>query len=193
MGSDDAQLITRLQSGDATALTRVYTLYHGRIYQFLLRLSGRRDVADDLFQDTWLQVARDAVKLRPDSDLAAWIFTVARNRYRSFRRWSILDVARIFEFGSQSTQVAAPPDHEVDARRTALRAEAALNSIAADHREVLLLVVGEGMEAHAAGQVLGLSAEAVRQRLRRARLELAKALEKGNRQGGAHGLKGPIV
>ncbi|HEU5074199.1 MAG TPA: sigma factor-like helix-turn-helix DNA-binding protein, partial [Polyangiaceae bacterium] len=43
------------------------------------------------------------------------------------------------------------------------------------HREVLLLTVGEGLDARQAGAVLQLSPEAVRQRLRRARMELAEA------------------
>jgi RNA polymerase sigma factor (sigma-70 family) len=66
-----------------------------------------------------------------------------------------------------------------EARAAAARAEAAFAQLSDAHREVLLLVVGEGLDAPQAGVVLGLSPEAVRQRLRRARMELAEAAAQG--------------
>lgn len=172
---DEAELVARLRRGDAGALGEVYARHHARIWSFLLRLSGRRHLAEDLFQETWLAVARGAGSLRDDTDLRAWLFTVARNRHRSHRRWAMLDIARLLEFGSGPDKHAPPPDQEVEARARAALAEAAFAGLSAAHREVLLLVVGEGLDAPRAGAILGLSPEAVRQRLRRARAELAEA------------------
>ena len=87
----------------------------------------------------------------------------------------MLDIARLLELGSGPTQRALAPDQEVEVRAAAERAEAAFAQLSDAHREVLLLVVGEGLDATQAGAVLGLSSEAVRQRLRRARMELADA------------------
>lgn len=176
---DEARLVARLREGDARALADVYARYQARIWAFLLRLSGRRHLAEDLFQETWLAVARDASGLREDTDLKAWLFTVARNRHRSYRRWALLDFTRLLEFGTAPEAHVLPPDQEAEARAEALRAEAAFARLSAAHREVLLLVVGEGLDATRAGAVLGLSAEAVRQRLRRARVELAEIAAKG--------------
>lgn len=178
MDAGEAALVARLRRGDTAALNEAYARHHGRIWSFLLRLCGRRHVAEDLFQETWLALARDAAGLREDTDLRAWLFTVARNRYRSHRRWALLDVARIFELGREPERHAPPPDEAAEARVSAGHAEAALASLSSDQREVLLLVVGEGLEAAQAGEVLGLTAEAVRQRVRRARLALAEAVEK---------------
>jgi RNA polymerase sigma-70 factor (ECF subfamily) len=172
--ADEALLVERLRGGDGRALADVYTRYHERIWFFLLRLSGRRHLAEDLFQETWLAVARGAGKLRDDTDLRAWLFTVARNRHRSYRRWAMLDIARLLELGSGPPEHALPPDQEAEARAEAARAEAAFAELSDTHREVLLLVVGEGLDATQAGAVLRLSPEAVRQRLRRARMELAE-------------------
>lgn len=178
MDSDEASLLSGLRDGDAGAFGAVYARYHERIWSFLLRLSGRRHLAEDLFQETWLAVARDAVRLREDTDLRAWLFTVARNRHRSYRRWAMLDFTRLLEFASEPEGHAPPPDQEAEARAAAERAEAAFSRLSAAHREVLLLVVGEGLDAASAGAVLGLTPEAVRQRLRRARAELAEIAEK---------------
>lgn len=179
MDADEALLVERLRSGDGRALADVYARYHARIWSFLLRLSGRRHLAEDLFQETWLAVARGAGRLRDDTDLRAWLFTVARNRHRSYRRWAVLDIARLLELGSGPAQHALAPDQEAEARAAASRAQAAFAQLSDAHREVLLLVVGEGLEATQAGAVLGLSPDAVRQRLRRARMELADAAAQG--------------
>jgi RNA polymerase sigma-70 factor (ECF subfamily) len=176
---DEARLVERLRGGDGRALADVYALYHERIWSFLLRLSGRRHLAEDLFQETWLAVARGAARLRDDTDLRAWLFTVARNRHRSYRRWAVLDIARLLELGAAPAALALAPDQEAEARAEAARAEAAFARLSDAHREVLLLVVGEGLDATRAGAVLGLSPDALRQRLHRARAELAEAVEQG--------------
>jgi RNA polymerase sigma-70 factor (ECF subfamily) len=177
--ANEVLLVERLRSGDGGALADVYARYHERIWSFLLRLSGRRHLAEDLFQETWLAVARGARRLRDDTDLRAWLFTVARNRHRSYRRWAALDIARLLELGSGPAEQARAPDQDAEARAAAARAEAAFAQLSDAHREVLLLVVGEGLDAPQAGVVLGLSPEAVRQRLRRARMELAEAAAQG--------------
>lgn len=191
MDPNDAALVVRLRGGDTRALTEVYERYQARIWAFLLRLSGRRHVAEDLFQETWLHVARDASRLRDDTDLPAWLFTVARNRHRSYRRWALLDFTRLLEFKADPDTHAPAPDEEAMARAEAQRAEAAFARLSPQHREVLLLVVGEGLEAAQVATILDLTPEAVRQRLRRARVELAALVEKVSSSGArAPGEKG---
>ena len=73
-------LVDALRRGEPAGFDEVYARYRGRILGFLLRLSRRRDVAEDLFQETFCKLARHAPKLAEDTDLAAWLFRVARNR-----------------------------------------------------------------------------------------------------------------
>ena len=48
-------LIERLRGGDAAAFDLVYAEYHARLFNFLARLSRRREVAEDLVEETWLR------------------------------------------------------------------------------------------------------------------------------------------
>jgi RNA polymerase sigma-70 factor, ECF subfamily len=179
-----APLALRLKNRDPSAFDEVYARYHERVFRFLLRLAGRRHVAEDLFQETWIAVARDAQGIADGSDLSAWIFAVARNRYRSHRRWSVLDVTRIFSFGAESEDTAPSPEGEVVARAEAAVAREAFASLSPAFKEVLLLSVGEGLDAPRVAEALGITPEAARQRLSRARAELAAALEKEDNQRG---------
>jgi RNA polymerase sigma-70 factor (ECF subfamily) len=153
-------------------------------------MSGRRDTAEDLFQETWLKLARHARGLRDDSDLAAWIFTVARNEYRSHRRWALLDWSRLVVLDEDASYPSGAPDADrhTDAARGIVRLETALRALSPEHREVLLLVGVEGLEQEQAAAVVGIRYDAFRQRLARARVELERAIERderasSNRQG----------
>lgn len=169
-------VLARLRAGDRHAFEELFARYERRIYGFLYRLSGKRDVADDLFQECWLRVARHAPSLREDTDLTAWLFTIARNLHRSHQRYAIFDRFRAREL---PTQEIATPEREVAARQAVLRLERALGLITPASREILLLVGVEHLEPSQAAMVLGVSAEAARQRLSRARRELTEHLALG--------------
>lgn len=176
----EADLLARLRRGEQGAFDEVYAAYRARLYAFLLRLCDRRDVADDLFQETFTKLAIHAGELRDDSDLAAWLFTVARNAYRSHRRWAILDLSR-FVFGSEPLEHAeaqgADPEVAAASTRTMQHLERALGTLTPAAREALLLVAIEGFEQERAAAIVGVSYAAFRQRLTRARADLAAALE----------------
>jgi len=171
-------LIDGLRRGDRRAFAQAYEKYRARVHGFLLRLSVKRDVAEDLLQETWVRLARAAPSLAADTDLAAWLFTVARNQYVSWRRWSALDLSRLVAIGDDVASVARSPADDTEASRAMQRLEIALASLPAAHREVLLLVGVEGFEQEQAAAILGVSYDALRQRLARARAQLAAALEK---------------
>jgi RNA polymerase sigma-70 factor, ECF subfamily len=174
-------LVDRLRRGDPRAFDRVYATYHPRLFSFLLRLSGRRDTAEDLAQETWIKLAKAAPGLREDTTLAPYLFTIARNAFMSHRRWAMLDLSRLVTFGleamsSASTGTTPETDHE-RARAMALL-EASLQQIPLASREVLLLVGVEGMEQDEVARVLGLSYDALRQRLSRARAQLTETMDR---------------
>lgn len=179
-GGSDRALVDRLRRGDPVAFDRVYVAYHPRVFSFLLRLSGRRDTAEDLAQETWLKLARAAPGLREDTTLAPFLFTIARNAFMSHRRWAMLDLSRIVTFGLEAVSAAAteptPETHHERARAIALL-EAALAEVPLASREVLLLVGVEGLDQEEVARMLGLSYDALRQRLSRARAQLAEKMQ----------------
>ncbi len=176
-------MVDGLRRGERAAFDAAYARFRARVFAFLLRLSGRRDVAEDLLQETWLRLARASPSLAEDTDLAAWLFTVARNQYVSWRRWSALDLSRLVALGDDATSPAttAPPDEATDAARAMHRLEIAIAKMSPAHREVLLLVGVEGFDQEQAAAILGVRYDALRQRLARARGDLAAALEKMER------------
>jgi RNA polymerase sigma-70 factor (ECF subfamily) len=153
----------------------VYRRYRVPVFRFLFRVSGDRQLTDDLFQNTWLKLARAAPRLRSDTNLQAWLFSVARNEYRSHRRWHRMDVRRLL---AAEAEVAIVQGEGAEQQHHSLRtAERALARVSSSDRELLLLVGVEGVELHSVAEILGVSYPAVRQRLVRARVQLAALIE----------------
>jgi RNA polymerase sigma-70 factor (ECF subfamily) len=174
----EEDLVAGLLRGEAAAFDRAYARYRGRLYGFLRRLAGRRDLADDLFQETWIQLARHATRLAPDTELGAWLFTVARNRYRSHRRFRLVDRGRVE--GAMVLAAAEPPartpEGEAERAEEQARIERALGALGDGDREVLLLVGVEGLPQEQVATILGIRHDALRQRLARARGRLRELL-----------------
>src|SRR5829696_4143338 len=79
-------LVERLRHGDADAFDDVHAAFNTQLLTFLVRLSRRRDVAEDLLEETWLRLVKHARRLRADTRLGPWLFTVARNLHSSYNR-----------------------------------------------------------------------------------------------------------
>ncbi len=172
-------LVKRLVDGDAAAFDAVYDEYRARIYSFLVRLCRRRDVAEDLLEETWLRVVVHAGRLKPDTRLGPWLFTVARNLYYSYCRSRAVEHESVAGLMGLWSTAAAPPSpfEEVAADELDRRVERALSALPPQYREVLLLSLVEEMMPAEMAIVCGVTPEALRQRLLRARAMLKQELE----------------
>jgi RNA polymerase sigma-70 factor (ECF subfamily) len=175
----DRALVALLREGDAIAFGRVHAGYGPRMWSFLARMCRRKDVAEDLYQEMWIKLAVHAHRLDPDTDLAAWLYTVARNLARSEQR-SMRSGVPMSSYANEADDAphAGPSPYEwAAANETQARLEQALADLPYPFREVLLLVVVEGMEHERAATILDLSPDALRQRLARARAKLAERMD----------------
>ena len=174
----ELQLVERLRTGDPAAFESIHDQFNPRLYNFLARLSNRRDVAEDLLEETWLRLVIHAPRLRPDTRLTPWLFTVARNLYVSYcRSRAIEDTYAPGMLGLWPCGRHEPsPLQAAEAEETERRVAAALAALPAIYREALLLVAVEGLQPSEAAVVCGVAPAAMRQRVSRARALLGERL-----------------
>jgi RNA polymerase sigma-70 factor (ECF subfamily) len=186
-------LVGRLRDGDAAAFDVVYEEFRARLYTFLVRLSRSRDVAEDLAEEAWLRFVVSSARLRSDTRLGPWLFTVARNLYYSYCRSRALDESSAGGLiGLWPAGTPRPsPFEETAARELERRVERGLAALSSPYREALLLVGIEGLSPSEAAAVCGLTPEAFRQRLSRARASLDRAL--GATRSQTAGLAGEVA
>ena len=174
----ELQLVERLRVGDPEAFDVVHAAFNRRLYNFLARLSNRREVAEDLLEETWLRLVVHARRLDRDTRLGAWLFTVARHLHASYCRSRLLEDSHtagligLWPYG----RPAPSPLEEVEASETHRRIAAVLASLPLAYREALLLVSVEGLRHAEAAEICGATPEAMRQRVSRARALFARRL-----------------
>ena len=163
--------------GDAEAFRLLYRDTQPRLLRYLRALAG--DDAEDVASETWLQVARDLHGFAGDHDaFRGWVVTIGRHR--------ALDQARqrsrrppTVPVPSHDLAGLAAADDTAAGAIDALSTEAALRLIATlppDQAEAVLLRAVVGLDAKAAGQVIGKRAGAVRSAAHRGLRALARQL-----------------
>ena len=175
----ELDLVARLRAGDADAFDAVHDAFNTRLFNFLARGSRGRDVAEDLLEETWLRFVDHAPKLRPETTLGPFLFTIARNLHVSYCRSRRIedsyagDMVGLWPSGSLQP---SPFDSTV-ASETGRRIEHVLTQMPAAYREAILLIAVEGLRAGDAAVICGVSPDAMRQRISRARALLARGLD----------------
>jgi RNA polymerase sigma-70 factor (ECF subfamily) len=173
----EIQLLARLRAGETEAFDAIYAAFNGRLFGFLARLARSRHVAEDLLEETWLRLVRHSSRLAPDTRLAPWLFTVARNLYISYCRNRALDDALAAQIGLWPSPCPESPFEATAASLLERRVEAAIAELPPYFREALLLVGLEGLTPSEAAAICGVSPETMRQRLSRGRAALAALLD----------------
>jgi RNA polymerase sigma factor (sigma-70 family) len=166
-----------LRRGEAAAFDAVFAGYRRRLYGYLVRMTRRRDVAEDLLQEAFLRLAQHAGTLDRETRLGAWLFTVA---HRLVVSWARAQAVRSQLAGDLPAREVAHDDRSpleaLADSQAQLALERAFAALAPAYREVALLVGVEGMQPAEVAQILGQKPDAIRQRLARARTQLAEAL-----------------
>jgi RNA polymerase sigma-70 factor (ECF subfamily) len=142
--------------------------YQTAILNYVYRLVGDADVAEDLTQETFIKAYRALERMDTDPEAEArrraWLYRIAHNtaadhlRRRARLRWLPLESVRGRGGGDPAGEVA---------RRAPI--EAALAALSSEQREVLLLFTQLQMEAAEVAEVLGITPEAARKRRQRAK------------------------
>jgi RNA polymerase sigma-70 factor (ECF subfamily) len=135
----DEELVRAIRRGEARAFDELYGRYERRLFGYLLRILRDRALAEDLFQDVFLEVLKrqEGPEFEPGR-FAGWLFTVARNRALGHLRSTERQKSALAEAELESPRPASPD--ETHDRKTQLEAMvAALATLSEPHQDALLL------------------------------------------------------
>jgi RNA polymerase sigma-70 factor (ECF subfamily) len=171
--------------GEARAAAEVASRHHATLYRFSLSLARfDREEAEEIVQQTYLEVIEGRAKLLDARDPKAFLLGVARRVAASRRRRrSIWGRILRLEVGRSTTEPPAvdPESAAADGERNA-RVRAALGRLDGRQLELATLVFVEGMTVEEAGRALGVSVGSARTHYHRAKQKLARLLEEGDVQ-----------
>ena len=167
----DGQLLERIAAGDAEALAALYGRHQGGVYRFALHMSGSAAVAEDMTQEAFLALIRDASRYdAARGSPAGYLYGIAR---KLVLRW--LERERR-PAPADEEAVADDPADELARRQDIQAVRQAVLSLPEHYREVVVLCELEEMDYAQAAAALGCAVGTVRSRLHRARALLSEKL-----------------
>ena len=172
----DAELISAILAGDGDAFTALYTKYHTRIYSFALKRLRDPSEAEDVTQETFLQVHRSLASYEGRSTLLSWMFGIAHNQVRRrFRRPTPPSVSLDAPEAAALSTGEAATDRKVDLGRVLARCDRIVaNDLSAGQQKIFRLRYIESQSTRVIAQNLGKSTQAIKISLFRSRRALAQ-------------------
>lgn len=180
--SDDT-LLARARAGDPQSLETLLERHQAQVYRFGMNMCRDAEDAKDVLQDTLLAMARGVRDFRGASSISTWLYTIARSFCIKKRRKSKFapEEERSLDTGAAAEvrKLAAttrPADEALAAKQVERALEQAIAELEPMYREVLLLRDAEGLTAPEVAEVLGVTTQAVKSRLHRARLSVRERI-----------------
>jgi len=188
---EEARFVARLVARDESAFNELVVTYQRRVFALVFRMLGRRDEAEDLAQEVFVQVFKAIDQFRGDSKLSTWIYRIAvnlcknRTKYLSRRHANDQDdvdaMADRLPFSAAkgvSVGGISRPDELVEGMQLEVVVKRAIAQIEPEFREVLILRDVEDMSYEEIAEVTGLADGTVKSRIHRARAQLRALVEK---------------
>ena len=187
---ETAKIARGLRDGDMELLADLVERSQRRLVRYLLYLTGRRDYAEDLAQETWIRVLQRGSQYNGRQRFDPWLFAIARNLAIDYLRQKrkAVQTASLPDDRDEILLVSSsgPSPFEAAARsEDAIRLAAQLQILSPLYREALLLRFQEDLSLAEIAQVLGAPVTTVTSRIYRGLAALRSAFEEG---GDSHGV-----
>jgi RNA polymerase sigma-70 factor (ECF subfamily) len=172
MESEASAIARGLRRRDPDLLDHLIEQYQHRLLRYLVYLSGNRELAEDLFQETWIRVLERGHQYDGEHEFSTWLYAVARNLTIDYmRKKSPLSLDGLME--DEEHAPLEPADTRpmawevVQQHEQAERISAALVSIPAEYRETVVLRFQEGLALDEIATITGTKLGTVKSRLYR--------------------------
>lgn len=180
----DETLMQRYARGDAAAFDELYRRHELKVWRFIQRSVANRASADELMQEVWFSVARQAPRYVPTAKFTTWLFTLARHRvidaHRMQRPHDSIDEPRAHtpQLAVQlSTSQSENPASQLQAWQEREALMSAVERLPAEQREAFLLQAEGELSVAEIASATGVNFETAKSRLRYARAALKTMLQ----------------
>lgn len=192
-GNSDERLFERYRRGDSNALRTLIERHYDDLLRFLTRLVGDRSAADDVFQETFLQIHLSAESFDASRRFRPWLFTIAANKGRDYlrkrgRQQSMEVSAPVGGDGERPSIVdlmeldVPSPDAAMDERERDSLVQRALSGLSPTMREILLLAYFQRLSYAQMAEDLQIPLGTVKSRLHAAVAAFAKRWHEVSRE-----------
>ncbi|MEW9806268.1 sigma-70 family RNA polymerase sigma factor [Mesorhizobium sp. ZMM04-5] len=172
----DHELVARVAGGDRAAVRLLFTRHHARVYRFVARQTGSEMMADDIANEVFLEVWRQAAAFEGRSEVSTWLLGIARFKALSALRkkkeeWLDDADAAAIPDSADTPEVAVMKDDKASALRRMV------NALPEEHRSVIDLAYYHAKSVAEVAEILSIPVATVKTRMFYARKKLGEALQ----------------
>ncbi|MBX3530024.1 MAG: sigma-70 family RNA polymerase sigma factor [Rhizobiaceae bacterium] len=171
----DEVLLARIAQGDKEAMHDFYRRHRLAVFRFVLRIAGDATSAEDVANDVFIDVYRQAARFEGRSRVTTWLLGIARFKALSERRRR-RETADVSEFEETIADGADSPEIVVQKQSKADALRRCIAMLSAEHREVIDLVFYHGRSLAEIAEIAGVPENTVKTRAFHARRRLAELL-----------------
>ncbi|NBR07704.1 MAG: RNA polymerase sigma factor [Planctomycetes bacterium] len=164
----------RLVKGDREEFAKLVMFYNEPLFRWVARLTGNSHAAEDLVQDTFVRAYQAITRLRPDTNLKAWLFRIAHNGYAN---WVRNRKGRNSILPNEIFDTHAGPEELAQENETSRRLQQAIDKLPEEWKAAMILRMQEEMAFREIAVALGTTEETARWRVYKARQKLMETLE----------------
>jgi len=182
----DAELLDKFGAGDETAFRELVTRYKNSLYTFLSNFLNSRELVEDVFQETFIQLFTSRESFDPTRPLRPWLFTIAANKakdaLRKQHRTAALPIGSLVDSEEMSfgdalnvlTSYETTPYEKIEENETATRVRHIIETMPENLREILILAYFNKFSYKQMSQILSIPIGTVKSRLHAAVGRFAK-------------------
>jgi RNA polymerase sigma-70 factor, ECF subfamily len=172
----DRALVDRVAKGDRAAVRLLFMRHHARVYRFVARQTGSEMMADDIANEVFLELWRQAPSFEGRSEVSTWLLGIARFKALSLLRkkkedWIDDEAAAAVPDGADTPEVVTMKEDKAAALRRFV------DALPEEHRVVIDLAYYHGQSVSEIGEVLDIPVATVKTRMFYARKKLGEALK----------------
>ena len=174
-----SEAMARYAAGDDAAFVELYEALSPRLFGFLFRLTRERSAAEDLLQQTFLQIHDARGRFTQGADVTPWAMAIGRRLFIDMtRRHASRDTHSVDGEVLDRTTIDPTPSAEdwLVARETEATVQAGLATLGPSQREAFRLIKEEGLSIAEAAAVIGTTTSAIKLRVHRAYLRVRETL-----------------
>jgi RNA polymerase sigma-70 factor (ECF subfamily) len=179
--SDEA-LMLAYRDGDAGAFDVLYARHRGGTYRYLLRQCRNAALAEELFQDVWMNLIRARASYTVQARFTTYLYRIAHNRLMDhFRRHDSdvvsLDDDNAVQIDEPEAPRSADPVVSAESRAQVAQLMALLDGLPAEQREAFVLQQEGGLSVEEIAEATGVNRETAKSRLRYALVKLREGMQ----------------
>ncbi|MBR1740106.1 MAG: sigma-70 family RNA polymerase sigma factor [Ruminococcus sp.] len=183
--NDLAGAVEGAKRGDKAAFERLYNEYYDKLYFFVLKNVGKREAAEDITQETFLQSMEGIKQLEKPENYVTWLHSIAYHKctdlFRNESRTAYFDTdeekEQAMENVSLNEPIMLPDDYAVNKERSR-QLKSIIDDLKPDMRSAVILYYYDDMSVSDTARALGLSDNAAKQKLFQARKKIKEKISK---------------